>query len=273
MAQVPADHGDTAAPHPLTHQTADGRRCRSGFLLPAGCSKKPQFRGGRHRLRGAFFQQAGHRRQTRRLLVTQIFPQQHRHSHLRPVFSGQRAQLRCQLLCPGEQPQIPRLRRGPVIAQSHRHRRTGCQQRPQQTLFGRIEGVELVNKHHPALQKLRHRPPGLCRFQPSGGQLQPVGRVHPCLGKQGLVALVDQGQLTEFGLLRPAALGQVIELCAGDAGTFQLIDGLGCHLAKGSGPAVAVIVLDVVLQLFQRAAHQHRPACIGQGAHRCAAFG
>ena len=44
-------------------------------------------------------------------------------------------------------------------------------------------------------------------------------------------------------------------------------------MAEGRTAAVAVVVMHVVLQFFQRAAHQHGPACVGEGLHRRAALG
>ena len=45
------------------------------------------------------------------------------------------------------------------------------------------------------------------------------------------------------------------------------------HLAKGRTAPVAVIIVDIVLQLLQRPAHQHGTACIREGLHRRTALG
>ena len=115
--------------------------------------------------------------------------------------------------------------------------------------------------------------PGQRFLQPGSGQLQPVRGVHAAAGQQGLVALKDEGQLTELTALGSAGTGQLCQLLAGKARALQLIDGLSRHLAKGRTAPVAVIVVDIVLQLLQRPAHQHGTACVREGLHRRAALG
>ena len=61
-------------------------------------------------------------------------------------------------------------------------------------------------------------------------QLQPVRGVHAAAGQQGLVALKDEGQLTELTALGSAGTGQLCQLLAGKARAFQLVDGLSRHL-------------------------------------------
>ena len=115
--------------------------------------------------------------------------------------------------------------------------------------------------------------PGQCFLQPGSGQLQPVRGVHAAAGQQGLVALKDEGQLTELTALGPAGTGQLCQLPAGKARALQLVDGLSRHLAKGRTAPVAVIIVDIVLQLLQCPAHQHGTACIREGLYRRAALG
>ena len=114
---------------------------------------------------------------------------------------------------------------------------------------------------------------GQCFLQPGSGQLQPVRGVHAAAGQQGLVALKDEGQLTELTALGSAGTGQLCQLPAGKARALQLVDGLGRHLAEGRTAAVAVVVMHMILQLFQRAAHQHGAARVRKGLHRRAALG
>ena len=144
---------------------------------------------------------------------------------------------------------------------------------PISRFFRGVEGVELVDKDGPVPQELRQFAPGQCGLEAGCGQLQPVGGVHACPGQQGLVALKDEGQFAEFGAVGAAVLRQLIELLARETRALELVDGLGGHLAEGGRAAVAVIVMDVVLQFLEGAAHQHGTACVREGLHRRAALG
>ena len=97
------------------------------------------------------------------------------------------------------------------------------------------------------------------KYTPAGGDI--------------FVSLKDEGQLTELTALGSAGTGQLCQLPAGKARALQLIDGLSRHLAKGRTAPVAVIIVDIVLQLLQRPAHQHGTACVREGLHRRAALG
>ena len=275
LCNVAADHGDLPAADPLPHQAADGSRRCPGFFLPAGGGKQVQpvgrFRG--QRFTAACFQQAGHSRQRRGILMAEVFPQQLRHGYFRPVFPGQLAQLCRHLLGPGEQTQIFRLQRGPVIAQGHRYQGQCRQHGPHQPLFGGVERIKFIYKDRPVPQKLRQLSRRQCRFQPVGSQLQPVRRVHAGMGQQRFIPLEDEGQLAEFAALRAAVPGQRIELLSGKARALELVNGLRRHLAERRRAAVAVVIVHIVLQLFQRAADQHCPPGIREGLHRRAALG
>ena len=204
--------------------------------------------------------------------MAQVPPQQLRGGHLCAVFARQLAQLRRHLLCTGEQFQVPGLHGCAVLAQRHRHGRQGGQHGTHQPLFGRVEGVELINEHLALAQKVRQLVPGKRSFQPVGSQLQTVGGVHAGARQQRFVPLKDQCQLAQLAAFRPAVRRKLCQLCTGKPGAFQLVDGLGSHLAKGCAAPVAVVVVHVILQFFQRTAHQHRPPGIGQGLHRRAAL-
>ena len=141
-----------------------------------------------------------------------------------------------------------------------------------QPLFGRVEGVELVNEHLALAQKVRQFVPGKRSFQTVCRQLQTVGGVHAGARQQALVALKDERQLAQFCALGAAVPGKLLQLLPGKPGAFQFVDGLGGHLAKGRAAPVAVVVVHVILQFLQRTAHQHRPPGIGQGLHRRAAL-
>ena len=271
--EIPADHRDLAAPDPLPHQTADGPGGGSGFLLPAGGRVEPNFlRRGGNRIAAVPGDQLAHCRETGGLSVAQILPQAEGSGHLGPVFPGQGFQLGRHPLGPREKAQVPLGQGGAVVAEGHRHLGQGGQHGPHQPLFGGVEGVEFVDEHRPPFQEFGQLAPASRIFQPLGGQLQPVGGVHAGLGEEGLIPLEDEGQFGEFGFFGAAVLGQIVELAAGEPGAFQLVDGLGRHLAEGRAPPVAVVVVDVVLQFLQRPAHQHRPARVGQGFHRRAAL-
>ena len=266
LGDIAADHSHFAAAHTLPHQAADGPRHGPGFLFPAGGSIKGQalrFLG--QNIAAARFQQLSHRCQRRGVFVAQVPAQQLRRRHLGPVFAGQLAQLRRHLLRAREEPQIPRGQRRTVVAQGHRHRGQAGKQSPQQPLFGRVEGIEFVDEDGPPLQKGGHPSFGEGTFQPGRCQFQPVGWVHAGVGEQGLIPLENHCQLAELAALGPAVLGQGVQLLAGKPGALELVDGLGGHLAEGRTAAVAVVVMDVVLQLFQRAADEHGPARIRQG--------
>ena len=205
--------------------------------------------------------------------MAEVFPQQLRHGYFRPVFPGQLAQLCRHLLGPGEQTQIFRLQRGSVIAQGHRYHRQCRQHGPHQPLFGGVERIKFIYKDRPVPQKLRQLSCRQCRFQPVGSQLQPVRRVHAGVGQQRFIPLEDEGQLAEFAALRAAVPGQRIELLSGKARALELVNGLRRHLAERRRAAVAVVIVHIVLQLFQRAADQHCPPGIREGLHRRAALG
>ena len=273
LGDIAADHSDLSAPHTLPHQPPDGTGSGTGLLLPAGRGKEPHL--ARRGIRGAAagFQQLCHCGKARGVPVAQILAQKLRSGHLRPIFPGQLAQLRRHLLGPGEQAQVTGQQGGSIIAEGHRYAGQRRQHGPQQPLFGRVEGIELINEHRPVPQKLRQAVPGQCFLQPGSGQLQPVRGVHAAAGQQGLVALKDKGQLTELTALGPAGTGQLCQLLAGKARALQFVDGLSRHLAKGRTAPVAVIIVDIVLQLLQRPAHQHGTACVREGLHRRAALG
>ena len=274
FGDVAADHRDLSAADALPHQTPDGTGGGAGFFFPAGGGKQPHFGGGHVQRRAAAgLQNLSQCRQSGSLFVPDIPAQEHRRGDLGSVFPRQLPQLGGDLLCPREKAQIPRRQGGAVVAQSHRDRRQSRQHRPHETFLGRIEGVELVDEHLPLLQKGGQCAPGEGIFQPDRRQLQPVGRIHAGAGQQGLVALEDQRQLCQFAAFGPAVLGEGGQLPARKPRALQFVDGLGRHLAERCAPAVAVVVVYMILQLFQRAPHQHRPTRIGQGLHRRAALG
>ena len=203
--------------------------------------------------------------------MAQVTPQQLRRCHLCAVFARQLAQLRRHLLCTGEQFQISGLHGCAVLAQRHRHGGQRGQHRTHQPLFGRVEGIELINEHLALAQKVRQFVPGKRSFQPVSRQLQTVGGVHAGARQQAFVALKDERQLAQLCALGAAVPGKLLQLLPGKPGAFQFVDGLCRHLAKGCAAPVAVVVVHVILQFFQRTAHQHRPPGIGQGLHRRAA--
>ena len=205
--------------------------------------------------------------------MAQVAAQQLRHYRISTVFAGQLPQLCGHLLCAGKKPHIPRHHGRTVVAQGHRDGGQRRQHRAHQPLFGCVEGIELVNKHLPLPQKVRQFAPGKSSFQPVSRQLQPVGGVHAGARQQRFVPLKDQCQLAQLAAFRPAVRRKLCQLCAGKAGTFQLVDGLGRHLAEGRTAAVAVVVMHMILQFFQRAAHQHGAARVRKGLHRRAALG
>ena len=272
QADITADHRDLSAAHTLPHQAADGGCSAAGFLLPAGGGKQPQLRGAFRRGAAAGLQQFSQGGKPRRIFMAQVPPQQLRCSHLCAVFARQLAQLRRHLLCAGKQLQIAGLHGRAVLAQCHRHGGQGSQHRAHQPLFGRVEGIELVNEHLALPQKVRQIVPRQRGLQPVGCQLQTVGGVHAGARQQAFVALKDQRQLAQLCALGAAVPGKLLQLLPGKPGAFQFIYGLGRHLAKGCAAPVAVVVVHVILQFFQRTAHQYRPPGIGQGLHRCAAL-
>ena len=204
--------------------------------------------------------------------MAQVPPQQLRCGHLCAVFACQLAQLRRHLFCTGEQFQIPGLHGCAVLAQCHRHGGQCSQHGTHQPLFGRVEGVELINEHLALAQKVRQLVPGKRSFQTVSRQLQTVGRIHAGARQQALVALKDERQFAQLCALGAAVPGKLLQLLPGKPGAFQLVDGLCSHLAKGCAAPVAVVVVHVILQFLQRTAHQHRPPGIGQGLHRRAAL-
>ena len=270
---VAADHRDLSAAHALPHQAADGRSGAAGFFFPAGGRKQPHLRRRRRHLTGTGLQQFRHSGKAGGVPVAQVCAQKLRHCRFGPVFAGQLAQLRRHLLCAGKQPHLPRHHGGTVVTQGHRDRGQRRQHRAHQPLFGGVEGVKFVNEHLPLPQKVRQLAPGKGSFQPGRRQLQPVRGVHTGARQQRFVALKDQRQFAQLAALGAAIPGQLCQLCAGKPGTFQLVDGLGRHLAEGCTAAVAVVVMHVVLQLFQCAAHQHGPACVRKGLHCRTALG
>ena len=272
QADIAADHRDLSAAHALPHQAADGGSGAAGFLFPAGGGKQPQLRGAFRRGAAAGLQQFGQGGKARSVFVAQVPPQQLRRCHLCAVFTRQLTQLRRHLLCTGEQFQISGLHGCTVLAQRHRHGGQCSQHRTHQPLFGRVEGVELINEHLALPQKVRQFVPGKRSFQTVGSQLQTVSGVHAGARQQALVALKDERQLAQLCTLGAAVPGKLLQLLPGKPGAFQLVDRLGSHLAKGCAAPVAVVVVHVVLQFLQRTAHQHRPPGIGQGLHRRAAL-
>ena len=266
LVQFPADHRNLAAADPPGHQPPDGAGGGPGFLFPAGGGVKADFRSlpCRH-FAPACGQQLPQSRQAGGLPVAEVFLQQQGHRYLGAVFPGQPPQLGPHRLGPRKEAQVPRVGGGAVVAQGHRHLGQSRQHGPHQTLLGGVEGVELVDEHRPSLQKGGDPPLGQGPFQPVGRQLDPVGRVHAGLGQQGLVPLVNQGQLGQAAALGAAALGQPGKFLPGDPGAFQLVDGLGGQLAEGRAAPVAVVIVDIVLQLLQGPAHQGHPARVGEG--------
>ena len=109
--------------------------------------------------------------------MAQVPPQQFRRGHLCAVFARQLAQLRRHLLCTGEQFQVPGLHGCAVLTQRHRHGGQRGQHGTHQPLFGRVEGVELVNEHLALAQKVRQFIPGKRGFQTVSRQFQTVGGV------------------------------------------------------------------------------------------------
>ena len=197
--------------------------------------------------------------------MAQVLPQHQGRGHIGAVFTGQLFEPGRHRLGPRKQPQVPRDGGRAVVAQGHRHLGQGGQHGPHQPLLGGVESVELVDEHRPPLQKDGRAPFGQGRFQPGGGQLDPVGGVHAGLRQQRLVPLVDQGHLPQAAALGTAALGQAGKVLPGEAGAFQLVDGLGRQLAEGGAVPVPVVELDVVLQFLEGAADQRHPPRVGQG--------
>ena len=272
QADIAADHRNFSAAHPLPHQAADGGCGTAGLLLPAGGGKQPQLRGAFRRGAAACLQQLGQSSKARGILMAQVPPQQLRGGHLCAVFARQLAQLRRHLLCTGEQFQVPGLHGCAVLAQCHRHGGQCSQHGTHQPLFGRVEGVELVNEHLALTQKVRQLVPGKRSFQPVCRQLQTVSGVHAGARQQAFVALKDERQLAQLRALGAAVPGKLLQLLPGKPGAFQLVYRLCRHLAKSCTAPVAVVVVHVILQFLQRTAHQHRPPGIGQGLHRRAAL-
>ena len=210
QADIAADHRDFSAAHPLPHQAADGGSGAAGFLFPAGGGKQPQLRGAFRRGAAAGLQQLSQRGKPRGVFVAQVPPQQLRRCHLCAVFTRQLAQLRRHLLCTGKQLQIPGLHGCAVLAQRHRHGGQSGQHRAHQPLFGRVEGVELVNEHLALAQKVRQLVPGKRGFQTICRQLQTVGGVHAGARQQALVALKDERQLAKLCALGAAVPGKLL---------------------------------------------------------------
>ena len=142
--------------------------------------------------------------------MAQVPPQQLRRCHLCAVFTRQLAQLRRHLLCTGEQFQVPGLHGCTVLTQRHRHGGQSGQHRAHQPLFGRVEGVELVNEHLPLTQKVRQLVPGKRSFQPVCRQLQTVSGVHAGARQQAFVALKDERQLAQLCALGAAVPGKLL---------------------------------------------------------------
>ena len=262
---VAADHRHLPAADALPHEAADGGSGGAGFFLPAGSGEKLYLRAGRGRVTPARGQQLGRSGEAGGVGMAHIPAQQFRHGHRSAVPAGQLAQLGRHLLRAGEKAHIPRHERGAVVAEGHRHGGQRGQQGAHQPLFRGVEGVELVDKDGPVPQELRQFAPGQCGLEAGCGQLQPVGGVHACPGQQGLVALKDEGQFAELGAVGAAVLRQLIELLTREARALELVDGLGGHLAEGGRAAVAVIVMDIVLQFLEGAAHQHGTARVAEG--------
>ena len=265
LCNVAADHGDPAAADALPHEAADGRSSSPGFLLPAGGGEELYFRAGRGRVALARRQQPGRCREAGGIGVAHVPAQQLRHGHLGAAPAGQLAQLCRHLLCTREKAHIPRDEGGAVVAKGHRHGGQRGQQRTHQPLFRGVEGVELVDEHLPAAQKLRQSSPGKGVLEAGRSQREAVGGVHARPGQQGLVALKDEGQLAELCAVRAALLRQRIEPLAREARALQLVDGLRSHLAEGGRAAVAIVIMDVVLQFLEGAADQHGTARIAEG--------
>ena len=137
-------------------------------------------------------------------------PQQLRCGHLCAVFARQLAQLCRHLFCTGEQFQVPGLHGCAVLAQRHRYSGQGGQHGTHQPLFGRVEGVELVNEHLALAQKVRQLVPGKRSFQPVGSQLQTVSGVHAGARQQAFVALKDECQFAQLCALGAAVPGKLL---------------------------------------------------------------
>ena len=142
--------------------------------------------------------------------MAQVPPQQLRGGHLCAVFARQLAQLRRHLLCTGEQFQVPGLHGCAVLAQCHRHGGQCSQHGTHQPLFGRVEGVELINEHLALAQKVRQLVPGKRSFQPVCRQLQTVSGVHAGARQQAFVALKDECQFAQLCALGAAVPGKLL---------------------------------------------------------------
>ena len=142
--------------------------------------------------------------------MAQVPPPQLRGGHLCAVFARQLAQLRRHLLCTGEQFQVPGLHGCAVLAQCHRHGGQCSQHGAHQPLFGRVEGVELINEHLPLAQKVRQLVPGKCSLQPVCRQLQTVSGVHAGARQQAFVTLKDERQLAQLRALGAAVPGKLL---------------------------------------------------------------
>ena len=210
QTDITADHRNFSAAHPLPHQAADGGSSAAGFLLPAGGGKQPQLRGAFRRGAAAGLQQLGQGGKPRRILMAQVPPQQFRRGHLCAVFARQLAQLRRHLLCTGEQFQVPGLHGCAVLAQRHRHGGQSGQHGTHQPLFGRVEGVELVNEHLALPQKVRQFVPGKRSFQTVCRQFQTVGGIHAGARQQAFVALKNECQLAQLCALGAAVPGKLL---------------------------------------------------------------
>ena len=130
--------------------------------------------------------------------------------HLCAVFARQLAQLRRHLFCTGEQFQVPGLHGCAVLAQCHRHGGQCSQHGTHQPLFGRVEGVELVNEYLALTQKVRQLVPGKRSFQPVCRQLQTVSGVHAGARQQAFVALKDERQLAQLRALGATVPGKLL---------------------------------------------------------------
>ena len=199
------------------------------------------------RLTAAGLQNLSQCRKTGRIFVPDIPAEQNGCGDLGTVFPRQLAQLCRHLLCAREQAQIARDHRGAVVAKSDRDRRQSCQHRAHETLFRGVEGIELVNEDRTVFQKSRQLAPCKGIFEPCRRQFEAVGRVHASMRQQGLIALENQRQLCQLAALRAAVLRKGGQLVAGQACALQLVDGLGRHLTERRTPAVAVVIVDIVL--------------------------
>ena len=276
-----ADHRHFAKGHPLPGQPQHARRRGLGLGGPAAGLQQGDGGGGFVRLaHGALGIAARCRQRNRphvvRLAlgiagqqpvepaerggVAQVLLQQQRGGALHPRLPGQPDKACGHRLGPAEKPEPCVVIVQPVAAQGHRHLGRGGEHGGQQPLFAGVEGVELVHKHRFAGKKIGR--------EPFGRGDEAVAGVHGGGAQQRLVGGKDGGQLLQFFPAGAGVLAQRGQVRAGQPGAFELVDGLGAELAEGGAAPVPPVVAHPLAQLLQRAAHQYRPAGVGEGFDR-----